>query len=185
MNEPYLGIPTGKPQLSVAEAVKLALGRLTDFSGRSRRSEFWWWMVIVMLVNYTSGFLTGGNLQVSAVVSAIIMLFGLAVTVRRLHDIGQSGVWVYISYALGLAFQAYVAFGPFREVMAEVAALGRKIQPQDLEDLMAEYSTIIYTYMGLTFAWAVSSIVVVVMGFIDSKPEPNKYGESPKYGAIQ
>ena len=74
MNEPYLGIPTGKPQLSVAEAVKLALGRLTDFSGRSRRSEFWWWMAIVILVNYTSGFLTGGNLQVSAVVSAIIML---------------------------------------------------------------------------------------------------------------
>jgi len=177
MMEPY----SGKPQLGVAEAVMQALGRLTDFNGRSRRSEFWWWMLIVMLVNYVSGFATGGNLKLAAVFSIVIMAFGLAVTVRRLHDMGQSGIWVYVSYALGIAFQIYVAFGSFQEVLEIINSLGRNIQPSDLEDLMVDYSTQIYIYTGIMLAWAISSIIVVVMCLIDSKPQPNKYGPSPKY----
>lgn len=175
----------GKPQLDVAEAVVTALGRLTDFKGRSRRSEFWWWMLIVMLVNYLSGFLTSGNLLLTAVIGIVIMAFGLAVTVRRLHDVGQSGLWVVVSYLLGIAVQIYVSLGSMKEVLAELGELGKNIQPEDMENLLADNSTTIYVYFGLQAAWALSSIIVIIMCLLDSKPLPNKYGESPKYGRSQ
>ena len=40
---------TAKPQLSFGEAIKLASGRVTDFKGRSRRSEYWWFMLAFLI----------------------------------------------------------------------------------------------------------------------------------------
>ena len=34
-----------KPQLGFTEANQLVASRLTDFNGRSRRSEYWWTML--------------------------------------------------------------------------------------------------------------------------------------------
>lgn len=42
---------TAKPQLSFGEAIKFASGRVTDFKGRSRRSEYWWFM-LAFLIGY-------------------------------------------------------------------------------------------------------------------------------------
>ena len=172
---------SAKPQLDLVEAAKLAVGRIMDFKGRSRRSEFWWWIVLVLLVNIGSSYLIGNNIYLSTVASIVIMFFGLSVTVRRLHDMGQSGIWVYLSYAMGIATHAFVVFSDYGELMSELAAMGISIKPQDLEYLMEDYSGTIYTYLGLWFVWSVLSVVVVVMCFFDSKKQPNKYGESPKY----
>ena len=38
-----------KPQLGFSEAVKLAFGKITQMSGRSRRSEFWWFMLVYVI----------------------------------------------------------------------------------------------------------------------------------------
>ena len=75
------------PSLGFIEAVKLASSRILEFKGRSRRSEFWWWMLVVILTNWViTAF--APSLLVSAIMSIIIMFFGLAATARRLQDSG-------------------------------------------------------------------------------------------------
>jgi uncharacterized membrane protein YhaH (DUF805 family) len=80
------------------EAIKSCLSKYVEFSGRAPRSEFWFWYLFQVLVAIAAlivdGVLgTGGLLYMGAVFG--LFLPGLAVTVRRLHDIGKSG-WFYL-----------------------------------------------------------------------------------------
>ena len=91
--------------VGLVEAVGSVLGNYANFSGRARRSEFWWWWLAVVLVG-------GVFAAVAALFGSGILgdltrigywLFGLAtivptlaVSVRRLHDIGRSGWWILI-----------------------------------------------------------------------------------------
>jgi uncharacterized membrane protein YhaH (DUF805 family) len=91
--------------MDMGSAVRTVFSKYATFSGRASRSEFWWWVlfgVIVALVaaaiDYALGFGASrhGGGPVSAIWSLAILLPGLAVTVRRLHDIGRSGWWYFI-----------------------------------------------------------------------------------------
>ena len=79
-----------------------------DFSGRARRKEYW----IFSLINYIIIFFLY-ILQIVMIESTLWLIFpiifflyavavflpGLAVNIRRLHDIGKSGWW-YIIYLI-------------------------------------------------------------------------------------
>lgn len=45
------------PSVGFGDAVKSSLNRLTDFKGRTRRSEFWWtilaYYICVLIINLT------------------------------------------------------------------------------------------------------------------------------------
>ena len=84
----------------------LKLGYL-DFSGRATRSEYWWFqlalgvgMMMLMMVFMGAGMAVGGDI---GAILAIIPFLGylaiflplLAVSVRRLHDLGKSG-WMLL-----------------------------------------------------------------------------------------
>lgn len=94
------------------EAVRLFFARYTDFQGRSRRSEYWWVILFNILVASVGTILLAvlggyGSGELNPVGFILIALFGLymlaiivpsiALLVRRLHDINQTG-WI----ALGL-----------------------------------------------------------------------------------
>lgn len=81
--------------LDIVSAVKLALGRLMDFGGRSRRSEYWW---MALAVGLAEGVLTSAFNGAEGFLSFVSMLLLLAVTVRRLHDIGKSGWWYLFNF---------------------------------------------------------------------------------------
>ena len=164
------------PQLGFGEAVKLASGRLVDFKGRSRRSEFWWWMMIVLVCNFVASLLLPSYTVANAVALTLIMACGLSVTVRRLHDTGQSGIWVYISFATKKRGNIMST----AEYM-EMLEFGTVPNPDDITELMTPYIGRFLGYMGLTLLWGVSSLVVFIMVLMDGKAEPNKYGPSPKY----
>ncbi len=100
----------------------LPLRRYADFSGRSRRREYWLFtllLVLVVIAIVLAAVLVGaGSGTSSAVILALGMaaLVGLivpsiAVSVRRLHDIGLSG-WFYL-----------VSFVPFGSLFLFVTAL--------------------------------------------------------------
>ena len=80
--------------LDIASALKLSMGRLTDFSGRSRRSEYWWTSAVVGMAE---SILTNAFEGSAALLSVVSMLLLLAVQVRRLHDIGKSGWWLLVN----------------------------------------------------------------------------------------
>lgn len=91
-------------------AVKTCFSKYATFSGRARRKEFWYWYLFTCLITIAA-FLLGcliaiifqeSNIGVAEVFilsngiwSLIIFLPNLAVTVRRLHDVGHSG-WYYL-----------------------------------------------------------------------------------------
>lgn len=83
-----------------------ALKKYADFSGRARRKEFWVFNIfnMVFLVGATildlilSSLLSNDQFIpiISVVFSLFIVVPSLAVTVRRLHDIGKSGIWILV-----------------------------------------------------------------------------------------
>ena len=83
--------------MSFTDAVKSVFSQYVGFKGRARRSEYWWFVlfnIIVSVVISLLASLTGWNF-LSILYSLAVLLPGLAVAVRRLHDIGKSG-WFYL-----------------------------------------------------------------------------------------
>ena len=107
-----------KPSMSLGESLTSVFNKYATFTGRARRSEYWWftgcYFVIQVIFNFASlGMLAGtmsGDISyndpsysifqtMSVIVGLGLFLPSLAVTVRRLHDIGKSGwniLWVAI-----------------------------------------------------------------------------------------
>ena len=89
-------------------AVKKVLSNYATLSGRATRAEFWWWqlsLLLVMIIAYFLDFLlfsastTGDAIEPLSTFSMLaVLLPTIAVSVRRLHDIGKSGWW----YLFGL-----------------------------------------------------------------------------------
>ena len=89
----------------------MPLKRYADFSGRSRRKEYWMFvlfqilvMIPVVLIGATlggiddSGTGSGLFLVLIAIVLLIFLVPGLAVQVRRFHDQDKSGWFVLLGF---------------------------------------------------------------------------------------
>ena len=71
-------------------AVGAALARLVQFTGRSRRSEFWWLAVFILLISgglALAGLLTGTSTL--SLAGAVVLVVLVPATLRRLHDVGS------------------------------------------------------------------------------------------------
>jgi uncharacterized membrane protein YhaH (DUF805 family) len=83
------------------------LKQYADFSGRARRKEYWMFLLFNIIFITVAGILDNAlGLTVSPLVPFGVFYFlyviavfipGLAVLVRRLHDIGKGGGWIFIS----------------------------------------------------------------------------------------
>jgi uncharacterized membrane protein YhaH (DUF805 family) len=70
------------------------LKKYADFSGRARRKEFWMFVLINFIIGLVLSFI---NDYLSSLYALAVLIPGLAVSVRRLHDIGKSGWWIFIN----------------------------------------------------------------------------------------
>ena len=182
------------PQLSFMQALRLGWGRLFEFNGRSRRSEYWWWMLavgIVHIINAIIAALTAFILTSATGISVIsgaftlwysllaytlntgVMACSLGITVRRLHDCGRTTVWLYLSFILGVI----INFG--------YAGLSNMVSEWS-HSYVSESDTITAGILGvilfiLSIPYLVFSILVIVFCSKDGLPYPNEYGPSPKY----
>lgn len=87
-------------QVSFVEAVKMAFNKYCCFTGRASRSEYWWWALFSLLVGVVVSAIFGsGTLGtiISAIVNLALLLPGLGVAVRRLHDINKSGWFLLLA----------------------------------------------------------------------------------------
>ncbi len=104
--------------VSFPDAVRMFFRRYTDFQGRSRRSEYWWVQLFHIIIYFAFSILAGifGMIGASAeqpgplfwLFFGILMLYGIAViipglalTVRRLHDVNITG-WLLIGAIIPL-----------------------------------------------------------------------------------
>lgn len=85
--------------MSFVDAVKTCLSKYVDFNGRARRSEYWYFVLFTMIVSIVASTLDKliGINAIAGLASLALLLPELAVTVRRLHDIGKRWTWILMS----------------------------------------------------------------------------------------
>lgn len=92
-------------QVSFSQAVRMAFDSYCRFQGRSSRSEYWWWVLFVAILSFCIGIVEGilgfsmtAVQTTSGILSLVLLLPGLGLSVRRLHDIGKSGWWILLGF---------------------------------------------------------------------------------------
>ena len=103
--------------MTFAGAVATCFNKYAKFRGVASRPEFWYWRLFAFLASIVAstgdtllaaktGSLSIGGTEidpslvtpVSSILALAIALPDLAVTVRRLHDGGHSGHWVWLNF---------------------------------------------------------------------------------------
>jgi len=79
--------------MTFTESIQTCFKKYAEFNGRATRSEFWWWVLFTFLF---SAFLQLLSQKLGSIFSLAVFLPSIAVTSRRLHDIGRSGWWQLI-----------------------------------------------------------------------------------------
>ena len=158
------------------------LKQYADFSGRARRKEYWWFMLINFIIGFAlmlglmipmvkMGFNAAASgaedidemevmltimknpfMYIYIIYYFAVLIPSIAVTVRRLHDIGKSGYWAIFIY--GSALLSYVA------------------------QLFQITSSVAFILFGL--ASFVIIIISLVWMFTNSDFDSNQYGPNPK-----
>nr|MBQ8244503.1 DUF805 domain-containing protein [Oscillospiraceae bacterium] len=91
----YNRSPEPKPPVGFVEAVKLYFQNYANFSGRSRRSEYWYACLFTFLLSLVVSMVIP---DLAFIVSLATLVPSIAICVRRLHDIGKAGVWYLICF---------------------------------------------------------------------------------------
>ena len=80
-------------------AVRTCLSKYVTFSGRAQRSEFWWFYLFNIIGSVVTNIIDTSIIGMPA--TSILWMLGLllpgiAVSVRRMHDLDKSGWWIFI-----------------------------------------------------------------------------------------
>ncbi len=73
--------------------------RYAQFDGRATRPEFWWYALVNWIISAVFGILGQASVVFSIIGFAYglaVLIPGLAVAIRRLHDVGRSGWWLLL-----------------------------------------------------------------------------------------
>lgn len=92
-------------QVPFGKAISMAFSSYCDFSGRASRSEYWWFYLFNVIIGFVSTIVSGilfgldsfAYYVIPTLASLVLLLPGLGLTVRRLHDTGRGGGWIFIS----------------------------------------------------------------------------------------
>ncbi|MCZ0989251.1 DUF805 domain-containing protein [Streptomyces diastatochromogenes] len=75
------------------------LKKYAVFSGRARRQEYWMFFLFNLIISIVLTVVDRaiGSNVLSLIYTLAVLLPGLGVAVRRLHDTGRSGWWILIA----------------------------------------------------------------------------------------
>lgn len=86
--------------MSFTDAVKTCFTKYCDFGGRARRSEYWYFFLFNFVVSGVLSYLARNSSfmsTLSGLYGLAVLLPGLGVAVRRMHDIGKTGWYLLMS----------------------------------------------------------------------------------------
>ena len=87
--------------MGFGQAVSTCFSKYVDFQGRALRSEYWWFALFNLLVDIVATIIDNvaiGYPVLQALVALALILPGVAVGVRRLHDTDRSGWWLLLTF---------------------------------------------------------------------------------------
>jgi uncharacterized membrane protein YhaH (DUF805 family) len=107
--------------MTFPEAISSGFRNYIVFRGRASRSEYWYWTLFLFLFAIIAGLAIGtilGIINDPASFDGLLTLLllplllpTLALTMRRLHDVGMSGWFILVSFIPWIGFVATVIFG--------------------------------------------------------------------------
>jgi uncharacterized membrane protein YhaH (DUF805 family) len=88
--------------MDFSQAIASGFQNYVNFSGRSPRSAYWYWTLFAVIVGIVTAIIDNviGVGITNTIASLALFLPGLAVSVRRLHDIDRTGWWVLIALTI-------------------------------------------------------------------------------------
>jgi len=144
------------------EWATLPLKRYAQFTGRSRRKEYWMFVLLLFvaglvlsIVEGIAGFdrtIGGAYGPLTALFWLATLVPSIAVGIRRLHDIDKSGWWLMIGYGPAIVGVAMLLLGAAGAVPALVL-------------------------LGIA---GIGFIVLLVFSVLEGTRGPNAYGPDPK-----
>jgi uncharacterized membrane protein YhaH (DUF805 family) len=90
--------------MNFGQAITAGFQNYVNFSGRAIRSEFWYWFLFVVLVVIASSVIDAvlfSELElspISTLAGLALILPGIAISIRRLHDLDRSGWWYLLVF---------------------------------------------------------------------------------------
>jgi uncharacterized membrane protein YhaH (DUF805 family) len=93
--------------------VKSGFDHYVVFSGRASRPAYWWWFLFGILVAIGASIIDaaiGTTGVISGLAGLALVLPGLSVSIRRLHDIDRSGWWILIGLIPLIGFIVLLVF---------------------------------------------------------------------------
>lgn len=136
------------------------LKNYVNFKGRARRKEYWMFTLITTLIAICISIAElPFNTELGSNIYAFATLLPtLAVSIRRLHDIGKSGWWAVIPMLLLTILIVLMEFTSALDVL-----LGNGVA-------LTIFLVLCFSYGILMLVWACT----------DSQASENKYGKNPK-----
>ena len=84
--------------MGFGQAISSGFSNYVNFDGRASRSEFWYWTLFAILVAIVTQIIDTiiGIPATNIIASLGLLLLGLAVAARRLHDIDRTALWLLL-----------------------------------------------------------------------------------------
>ena len=140
---------------------KVVFENYANFNGRARRSEYWYFtlfnIIFTSILKILDSLLFDDIEIIGSIYGLAVFIPGLAVSVRRFHDIGKSGWQLLIAYSLVIFFAMILVIG----------SLAYSFNSSLLQFIL----------IGLIF---VIAIWLLVMFCTEGDSFTNKYGPDPK-----
>jgi uncharacterized membrane protein YhaH (DUF805 family) len=92
--------------MNFGQAISSGFKKYVDFTGRAARSEFWYWTLFAVLASIAGGaidfvlFPGAITSPVQSIVGLVLLLPGIAVSIRRLHDLDRTGWWFLLAFTV-------------------------------------------------------------------------------------
>jgi uncharacterized membrane protein YhaH (DUF805 family) len=102
--------------MGFGQALVSGFKNYVNFSGRAPRSEYWYWVLWMLILGFVAGILDYAIFDkteyepIGTIVILATLLPGLAIMIRRLHDVDRTGWWLLIMLTIfGCIFLFYWA----------------------------------------------------------------------------
>ena len=95
--------------MTFLNSIKSCFNKYGNINGRATRSEYWYWTLFVILVSVVTFIidisLLGSSIDdeftpLNSIWSLAVLIPGITVTIRRLHDVNRSGWWILIIFTV-------------------------------------------------------------------------------------
>ncbi|WP_312065673.1 DUF805 domain-containing protein [Brevundimonas sp.] len=140
-----------------------------SFNGRLRRQHFWISWLILLGVSIVTGWLP----IIGGLIGLVLIWPNLAISVKRLHDMGKSGWFVVIPYVA-------MIIGFIMIISAVGMAIFTNPQAFENEDPAAALSMVGSMMGGFAVMGLVGLAFLLWIGITDSQRGDNKFGPNPK-----